>query len=144
MARLRVTMTRVMFVDVDEDQTRYGEKDEKGRPTADYVDICEAVDRWRRITAHGTQYVDAWVDVDQDEDAGGVGGTWGLDTVDGNGRQKFLWSARHFVIEARHELSLGRYREGHCPDLDRVNGLLAGIEDQLRLMALETDKLDAS
>jgi hypothetical protein len=132
--RLLATVTERMWVDVDPEEA------ERLLDPSDYLDVYEAVDRYRRIAAHATEHIDADVTLEADDDTT-RGDYWRVTTpVDGNGRQRYLWSARHFVGKARHELSLGRYREGYCPELDKVNGALARLEDELRLMAMEGER----
>lgn len=134
MKRIRVVMTQTMYVDCDDEEAGHLLK------PYDYTDVYEAVDRFRRIAAHRMEHVESEVSVEAaDEDE-----PWGdsVKPVHSNDRQRYLWSARHFVGKAMYELSSGRYREGHCPDLDRVNGALARLEDEIRLMALDVDGVE--
>jgi len=130
--RLRAIITETLLADVGpEEAARLLAKD------ADYLDVIEAVQRFRRIAAHDYEHIEAEVAIeDASED---WIGPYGVTPVYGDGREKYLWSARHFVIQARNELSRGRYREGICPELDAVNRDLAMIEDRLRLMAWAVD-----
>lgn len=132
--RLQMTVTEVMFIDVSVD-----EAERLLDPNADSLDVYEAAARFRRISAFDIDQVDSGVELQAREDGDG---SWGLRPVDGEARERYLWSARHFIGKARQELSSGRYREGRCPELDQVNGALARLEDELRLMALEIDHPD--
>lgn len=119
------------------------------RPKADYMEVIEAFDQWKRMTGHRPDYVDGGVElvaVKPDDWAHGKrSGRLGDSVLDvAAARPGYLWSARHFIGQARYELSSGRYREGHCPDLDRLNGALARLEDELRLMALADDPRTAA
>lgn len=138
--RVRVTVTRTMWVDLSPDEAECVlpyERDGKMHPQ-DITELSDHFTRWQRIAAYGNEHYDGYLEV---EEADGEA-PWYCEAVDGSGRQKYLWSARHFLIEARYQLSSGRYRDGHCPDLDRVNGALAVIEDELRLMALDADGVE--
>lgn len=133
--RVLVTMTMHMLVDLPVEEAESVIKED------DITVLSEHVTRWRRISGYGQehQYGDLTV-----EDAAGdwlsESSWWGPVPVNGSDPEHYLWSARHFVCEARYQLSSGRYREGNCPDLDQVNGALARLEDELRLMALEIDR----
>lgn len=139
--RLRVVMTRTMWVDVDADVAERCLSDHDDchagctRSHPDLTDLSDRVARWHRAAAYGHEYIESDLTVED-----GTGDQpWYCEPLDGDTPEKYLWSARHFVIEARYHLASGRYREGRCPELDAVNGDLARIEDRLRLMALEVD-----
>ena len=129
--RLRMVVTRAMLVDVEPEEAARLLK-----PT-DYMDVYDAASRFQRISAHGFEHVESDVYFEDAEDV-----VWyGIEPLDGvNGREKYLWSARHFVIQARTELSSGRYREGNCPELDAVSRDLAVIENRLMEMAHDAER----
>lgn len=127
--RLRVVVTESMWVDTDAEEAR------SLLDPSDYMDVYDAITRFRRIAAHDFAHIEYEGHVEDASDET----PYGVEPVYGAGRERFLWSARHFVVKARTELSVGRYRDGNCPELDAVNRDLAAIEDRLRLMALAVD-----
>ena len=60
--------------------------------------------------------------------------------IDATKAESFYWTARKHVMEARHALNCGRYREGDCREMDAVNAKLTAIEDELRLLAMAVDE----
>lgn len=129
--RLRMVSTRAMLVDVEPEEAARLLK------PSDYMDVYDAADRFQRISGHGFEHVESDVYFEDAEDVV----SYGIEPVDGvNGREKYLWSARHFVIMARTELGRGRYREGNCPELDAVSRELAAIENHLGEMALAVER----
>ena len=131
MTRLvQVDMTRTMYVSLTDDEA------EAALNAAHYLDNCDKVTRWLRIANHAPEHFDAEFSIAKaDAERQALFGY--SKPVDGeDGIPSYLWSARHFVGEARHELSAGRYREGFCPELDEVNTLLGRLEERLRIMAL--------
>lgn len=128
--RLRFTFTKSMWVDIGR------EEGQRLLDADDYTELVEAATRAQRIAAQAGHHVgDAYIVVERYDEGDYVD----ADPIEWDDREKYLWSARHFVNKARYELSCGRYREGHCPDLDRVNRDLGRLEEQLRLMALAVD-----
>ncbi len=103
------------------------------------TDLADRFARWQRIAHYSPHHFDGYIDVSAPDEA--RLDDWAMpEPVDGvEGKPSYLWSARHFVGRARYELSCGRYREGHCPDLDEVNRLLGRLEEELRLMAFAAD-----
>lgn len=140
MTRLvQVDMTKTMLVRLPAE-----EAEDVLHKDACSTDLAERVTRWLRIAHHDPQQVDGYLTV---SDASEVRlDDWAIpEPVDGvDGKPSYLWSARHFVGRARYELSCGRYREGHCPDLDEVNRLLGRLEEELRLMAFAADPKTAA
>lgn len=131
--RLRVTWTASLLVDVPRHDAKRLLK------PYDYVDLCEAAERFRR-QSHYAPYnlLESWVSV---EPYRKVWGDWGVSIIDSEtAGEGYLWSARNLVGDARTMLNRGRYREGHCPDLDRVATALGRLEEELRLMALAVDE----
>lgn len=140
--RVRVTMTRTMWVDVPADEADavlpYEHNGKKHLP--DITDLSERVTRWQRIAAYGHEHIEG--DLTVEEADPNEPDPWYAKPVDATERERYLWSARHFLIEARHQLTCARYRDGNCPEVDDLNGRLARLEDELRLMALEGDGVD--
>lgn len=138
---LRVTTSETMYVSVtgEEAERLLPEHDDEGKVIRwpDSTDQGEAVTRYKRIAGH-RRVTDGDLTIDTEDH----GGWWEPDVIDGDDRERYLWSAREFVGRARYELSCGRYREGRCPELDAVNGDLARLEDRLRLMAMEVERPD--
>jgi hypothetical protein len=131
---VQVDMTRTMFVRLPAEEAEAAlDKD------ADYTDMAERLTEWERIAHYDAHHYDGGFEITDAEEYRLT--DWlapePVDAVDG--RPSFLWSARHFVERARGELNCGRYREGHCPELDEVNTLLGRLEERLRLMALAVD-----
>lgn len=62
-----------------------------------------------------------------------------IQVIDGTKPESFYWTARKYVMDARHALNLGRYREGNCREMDAVNARLTAIEDELRVLAMAVD-----
>lgn len=143
--RIRVTSTRSFLVDVPaEEAERLTElKDLGGNVvhTTDGLDVIEAAARFLRRTNHAPEYVDADVRIEPADDGDLAGGYWEPTVLDATapGAEGYLWSACHFVDRARQELSSGRYREGHCPDLDALNRDFGRLQERLRVMALAVD-----
>lgn len=130
--RLMVVFTETMYVDVsDEEATRLCDANR------DYMDVIEAACRWRRAAAHSTEHLEHEVTVNVHDDDFSL---WGITAINGDDREKWLWSARHFVTEARQELIRGRYREGNCADMDRVCRDLGRVDEELRQLAIQTDR----
>ena len=130
--RLRFTWTQTMDVDVDPQEAA------SLLDSNDMLDVSDAATRYRRQAHHDYEFIEYDVAVEAVEDD--LLPMWGYKALEGGtGQEGYLWSARHFIIQARNELSSGRYREGHCPDLDAVNRDLAVIEDRLREMAWAVD-----
>ena len=130
-ARLRFTWTQTMDVDVDPEEAA------SLLDSNDMLDVSDAATRYRRQAHHDYEFIEHDVAVEAVADLLPL---WGYRALEGGtGQEGYLWSARHFIIQARNELSSGRYREGHCPDLDAVNRDLAVIEDRLREMAWAVD-----
>lgn len=130
--RLRVTHTETLLVDVaSEDAERLLD------PRVDHLDQMEAADEYRRQAHPRSNFIFAELAL---EDADGDQ-PWYTEVLDAaSAGPGYLWSAWHFLGRARQMLSSGRYRDGHCPDLDRLNIALGRLEEQLRLMALEAAK----
>lgn len=130
--RLRVTWTQSMVVDVPRDQAKRLLK------PYDYLDVCEAAERFRRQSHYAPYNLeDSGVSIEPYDSY-----LWhGVPVIDTEtAGEGYLWSARNLVGDARTMLNRGRYREGHCPDLDRVTQALGRLEEELRLMALAVDE----
>lgn len=142
--RFRFTWTEMMWVDVPRGEApslrpytttrQVNGKTEKVTYSPDITDVSEMYTRARRISRFDWTSMHGDIEVEEED------GTPWADVVDISQPERYIWSARHFVMKARQELSSGRYREGNCPELDQVNGALARLEDELRLMALEIDR----
>lgn len=138
--RFRFTVTERMWIDVHPDEAdslRPYKTERDGEPVTyapDLETISDFYTRARRISQFDWTHLDSDIEVEEEEYK-----PW-AEVVDMSQDERYIWSARHFVMKARQELSSGRYREGNCPELDAVNGALAHLEDELRLMALEIDR----
>lgn len=130
--RLRVEWTESLLVDVPRPQAK------RLLNPSDYLDVYEAAARFRRQSHYSPSNVeDASVRIEPYQRSRSW---WDAEVIDTEtAGEGYLWSARHFVGEARRMLGSGRYREGHCPDLDRLNTALGRLEEELRLMALAVD-----
>ena len=131
---VQVDTTKSMFVRLPTDEAEVVlDKD------ACSTDLADRFARWQRIAHYSPHHFDGYINVSAADEA--RLDDWAMpEPVDGvEGKPSYLWSARHFVGRARYELSCGRYREGHCPDLDEVNRLLGRLEEELRLMAFAAD-----
>lgn len=140
--RIRVTATQTFLVDVPAEEaerlTELRDLDGNVVHTPDGLDVIEAAARFLRQTHHAPEYVDAYVTIEAADDGDLAGGFWEPTVLDSTvpAPEGYLWSACYFVDRARQELSSGRYREGHCPDLDALNRDFGRLQERLRLMAL--------
>jgi hypothetical protein len=129
-----VTYTRTIVVDVP------AEEAEHLKDPYDYTDVLEAADRYKRQTHHGHEYdFEGGVTIEAADEEALESCMWPPEVLQSQPDGGYIWSARHFVGQARHELGLGRYREGHCPDLDVLNVELGRLGERLRVMALAID-----
>lgn len=136
--RVEVTITKRMLVDLDP-------TDEGDRylldPDVDTSDLADSLSRWQRIAERGGS-AHAHYDYDlevRDATKDSLAMTFGPVPIDGHARESYLWTARNRVADARYQLSLGRYREGDCVELDEVNRELDRFEERLRVMALAAE-----
>lgn len=134
--RVRFVETRETYVDLPVE-----EADAFIEGEVDVTDIAETLTRLRRV-ARGNlnEHAEGGLCVKDASHVKLVGG-WDPTPLDGTGRPSYLWTARSKVADARYELSVGRYCEGNCPELDQANRDLGVIEERLRTMALAVDGL---
>jgi len=131
--RLCFVTTKHVYVDLPADQA------DEILGLTDIVDLADEYERLKRV-AHGRLQQHSEADLEVSDSREDVAAGWRLDPwvqpLDGTGRESYLWTARNAVGDARHQLALGRYREGECSELDAVNAELGRLEEHLRVMAL--------
>ena len=130
--RIRFVDTRSIYVDLP------AEDADAILATTDICDLADDYERFKRMAGSGPVPFDGGLYV---EDATNQRlGIWGdPEPIDGTEREKWLWSARNRVGDARNVLSRARYREGNCQELDAVNAELGKLEERLRVMALAVE-----
>jgi hypothetical protein len=133
--RVRFVETRELYVDLPIEQSV------AILATTDITELADDYGRMKRIaggdlTSHlvGDLYVEDATDQ--------LLGVWGdPEPLDGTGPERWLWTARSKLADARYVLTRARYREGNCAELDAVNRDLGEIEERLRVMALAAEGL---
>lgn len=138
-----MTTKRIRFIETREFVVELpAEEADEVITSEDICDLADYYERFKRI-AHGrlNAHSEGDLTVEEDDPERIPRGWFEPEPIDGTGRESYLWAARTLVADARYELSIGRYREGKCPELDEANHDLGRLEERLRVMALAVDGL---
>lgn len=125
--RLLVTTTKEIYVDVSPETA------ERLTNPSDYSCVYDFATRAGRIAHNdiGHVYRDAFVKPAPDYEPGYDG----IEPVDEDQPEQYLWCARDYASDARTELKHARHRQGDVKEIDDVIAELARVEERIRQMA---------
>ena len=110
-------------------------------PPYEAVHLYEEVEGWCDRIAGFMEFVDGHLEVQVHDQRPEADVWYQTKVVEHDAPSRMLWRARNELSDAARTLSRARYREGHCPELDALTGEVRRLEERLRLMAIEVDKL---